>query len=481
MKRIGLLLLIISIYTSMPLSCLFPVPADVRDISDRDYLEPTLEAIRNAQESIYMVMYLISFMPEEKGTPVAKLLYSLKEAHERGVYVRAIIDYRSSKSLQDGQIGYNAYKFLKDNGIDVRFDIANIYTHNKTIVIDKKIVIAGSANWSEAAISKSNETNFIMESPQIAQSLVSRFDKIELAPVKEETANTVLVPIILMDKDSVFQDMLRRHDKRSFNISLLLFNRWHSQKNGKIEITYKEIAKGIGMNREDYRDMLNRTLKKLQNRYKLIKLSIGWNKPVEIILLDPETKSVLEKLDGEKCFNIPKEYWQYGWNKRLTFAEKYSLLINILEMSNQTKWNEWLMTREQLVGKYGITSTTISKGMAGLRRYHIIDIEYGEIKEGYDNRKPAKTTFLGLYDWNEFEKELNKLHQKHGKAKIKRARKYAAIVFRDHDISSIEDILEFIDIYGEDIVKKAFHKVAQKNIDNPKRTFKYVVGILKNR
>ncbi len=86
---------------------------------------------------------------------------------------------------------------------------------------------------------------------------------------------------------------------------------------------------------------------------------------------------------------------------------------------------------------------------------------------------------MGLYDWAEFQKSIADMEARYGKDLVDKARKYAVIVFRAYDIESIEDIIEFIKIYGHKKVKKAFDKVGMKQVDNPKRTFKYVVGILK--
>ena len=139
---------------------------------------------------------------------------------------------------------------------------------------------------------------------------------------------------------------------------------------------------------------------------------------------------------------------------------------------------EWMLTRDQLAEKYGVSCRSISKGMIGLREFGIIDIEYGEVDKGYDNRMPAVTRVLGLYNYDEFQKAIVELEEKQGKGKVALARRYAKVVFRSYDIESICDVLEFMEVYGQDRVKKAFAKVAKKEIDNPKRSFKYVVGIL---
>ena len=480
MKNI-LWILILFIVINIPQS-VYAYPAEITDVSNRDYADAVIKILNNAKESINVVMYLISYNEKDTESSVYRLMQTLKNAHKRGVKVKVILDYRSSGDAKEGAVSYYAYKFLRDAGIKVKFDTPSVYTHNKTIVIDDKIVVAGSANWSQAALEKSNETNLIVESSQLAEDILKRFNKIELIPYKgAEEGQYVLVPLALLGKDGVFQDIMRRGHERAFDIYLLLIREFKTGKGGKVNISYEQMADSIGMDREFHRSMLNRTLRNLQNRYRLIKVKMHYGDPVDITLLDPVTETLLDKLDSEECLKIPDEYWRYGWSKRLTLAEKYCLLINLAEVSQQTQWNEWLLTREQIAVKYGIGRSTISKGMIGLRRYGIIDIEYGEIDEGYEKRMPALMRFKGLYDYDAFQKSISELEDKYGKKSIKQARKYADIVFRAYDLESISDIIRFIDSYSEKVVNEAFSIVKMKAIDNPKRTFKYVVGILKKK
>ena len=61
---------------------------------------------------------------------------------------------------------------------------------------------------------------------------------------------------------------------------------------------------------------------------------------------------------------------------------------------------------------------------------------------------------------------------------ITKSRNYAFVVFKGFDLSVIEMIAGFINIYGAAKVDEAFKVVEKKNPDNPKRTFGYVSGIL---
>ncbi len=66
--------------------------AEVIDLSGRKYFPAVKEALSNAKESIYLVMYFVSFDPNSKQSPVNDLVDEIINAHKRGVKVKVILD-----------------------------------------------------------------------------------------------------------------------------------------------------------------------------------------------------------------------------------------------------------------------------------------------------------------------------------------------------------------------------------------------------
>lgn len=87
---------------------------------------------------------------------------------------------------------------------------------------------------------------------------------------------------------------------------------------------------------------------------------------------------------------------------------------------------------------------------------------------------------LKPYDPKELELKLKAMEDKYGKEAYTKARKYAEIVFEENNPEVIEDIILKTKQYGEKNVNKAFVVVSRQNIDNPKRIYSYVVGIIEN-
>ncbi|KAG6622664.1 Mitochondrial cardiolipin hydrolase [Phytophthora cinnamomi] len=89
------------------------------------------------------------------------------EAHARGVKVRVITDDGQAKGK-----GSDIQKFI-DAGIPVRDDNARTYMHHKFCVIDKKILLNGSFNWSRQAVVGNAENLVIHKDGPI----IGRFDE----------------------------------------------------------------------------------------------------------------------------------------------------------------------------------------------------------------------------------------------------------------------------------------------------------------
>lgn len=66
---------------------------------------------------------------------------------------------------------FRAYKQLREAGVDVHYDEISTYTHAKAIVIDEKVVILGSTNWTQTSLERSIETDVLIDSPELEQSV----------------------------------------------------------------------------------------------------------------------------------------------------------------------------------------------------------------------------------------------------------------------------------------------------------------------
>ena len=113
-----------------------------------------IKQINNAKSEILVQAYSFT------STKIAK---SLIEAHKRGVMVEAILD-KSQKSQK-----YSGATFLANSRIPTFIDSIHAIAHNKIMIIDGKIVITGSFNFTKAAEVKNAENLLIIQSPELAK------------------------------------------------------------------------------------------------------------------------------------------------------------------------------------------------------------------------------------------------------------------------------------------------------------------------
>lgn len=139
-------------------------------VFDRDFYPVVMKALKNANESIEIIAFKLSYYPKYRNSKENKLVWELIKAKERGVKVRILLDEYPNKN--------SAYSLLKSRGIDIKYDSKNVTTHAKVIIIDGKIVILGSTNFSYYGLEKNHEANIYIESEEVAKAFRDYFEKL---------------------------------------------------------------------------------------------------------------------------------------------------------------------------------------------------------------------------------------------------------------------------------------------------------------
>ena len=139
--------------------------AEVTDISNRAYAENVTREIDAARDEVLVAMYSMYVRYGDESSPVMKLVDALIRARTRGADVRVYLD-RSPTSGKDmkrlNKGNDDAYRILKEAGVDVRFVKPGLKVHAKLIVIDGGTVIDGSANWTQKALEENVESGQIL-------------------------------------------------------------------------------------------------------------------------------------------------------------------------------------------------------------------------------------------------------------------------------------------------------------------------------
>jgi HKD family nuclease len=476
-------LICFSLFVFLSLNTNASTAAEITDISNRRYYPAVKEALDKAQSSIDMAMFVVS-LSEDRETKAASLLRSLVDASQRGVEVKVILD--KNINFFTGEIEYKnkeAYRYLKKRGVNVLYDDIYIYTHNKILVIDGETVVVGSTNWSQTALAQSNESALLIKSPQLAEKFLKKISNIKLydsrlpRPINRKEA--LHLSKSFLENRELAGTMAAQTDERAFDLYLLLL--YTAKEENRVDFDFDKFAELLQiseMSTNAYRRQIIKTLRKLKDRYNLIDVQFRHGKNAQVTLLDSEGGKEKYEYPFDNYFFLPSEYFKYGWDRTLSFRAKFCYMINLYKY-RELNSRFWSLSLQTLSKKFNLDRLTIGMGMNELRRHNIIDTVYAEIDGDYEKRKPAKYELLGLYCPREQEEKLSRLSKEYGQENLEKARDFAEVVFRENDIEAIEEIIILANKYGRGKIKRAYEILSKKRVDNPKRTFRYAIGIIK--
>jgi len=125
--------------------------------------------LREAKEEILFMAF--SFTDDD----IARVL--LEKARE-GVRVRGVLESRQESP-------YSEYAVLRKAGLDVRLDGNPRTMHHKVFVIDGKVLITGSYNFSQNAAEENDENILIIENAGLARAYQEEFERVYQAAQEE--------------------------------------------------------------------------------------------------------------------------------------------------------------------------------------------------------------------------------------------------------------------------------------------------------
>ncbi|MCJ7425276.1 phospholipase D-like domain-containing protein [Candidatus Bathyarchaeota archaeon] len=119
--------------------------------------------INRANSSIHVLTYSFT---------LDSVRNALIDAYNRNISIGIVFEH-------DNIAGSGSeYQNLKNAGIDVRSDTGSGYMHDKVMIVDGKVVLTGSFNWSSNAENENNENLVVITSDNIAAVYENEFQKI---------------------------------------------------------------------------------------------------------------------------------------------------------------------------------------------------------------------------------------------------------------------------------------------------------------
>jgi len=120
-----------------------------------DLLPQLLERIAAASQSIDFTLYATFLQPSNLSSPAMQVFSALAEAEARGVPVRGVADF-TTWSPENNDSNQEAVSWLRDRGVEMRWDDPDANMHAKVFLIDEGTQVQ-TANISSSGLSQNHE------------------------------------------------------------------------------------------------------------------------------------------------------------------------------------------------------------------------------------------------------------------------------------------------------------------------------------
>lgn len=128
-----------------------------------DYAKELVKLIDSANKCIDILMFDWRIYKTDITNPVSEINHALVRASRRGVIIKALTNYE------------NILVFLKSVGINGKLWKKSKIMHTKCVIIDQKIVVSGSHNFTNNAMNENFEVSIIHYDPTLAERFSNLF------------------------------------------------------------------------------------------------------------------------------------------------------------------------------------------------------------------------------------------------------------------------------------------------------------------
>jgi len=185
MKKFIFALLFVFVLSTLCLPRAIGMPAeDVQLVTDTQYFQVAKTMIQEAKHSIQVMMFEMGYYDRNPNTPSNLLIRELINAKKRGVKVEVLLEVREGED-RTAKRNRHTGKILSDGGVEVIYDSLFKTTHAKYMVVDGKLTLLGSTNWTYYALTNNNEASVLIQSKQVAKALVDYFNQVKVTGSKQ--------------------------------------------------------------------------------------------------------------------------------------------------------------------------------------------------------------------------------------------------------------------------------------------------------
>jgi phosphatidylserine/phosphatidylglycerophosphate/cardiolipin synthase-like enzyme len=138
----------------------------MQSIIGKEFPKIVIPKINDAKKSIKIVVFDWRWYPNEPANPVSLFNQAIVRAVRRGVSVHAVVN------------SIDVLNTLRLLGCEVRKLETKNLVHAKLMIIDDKIVIVGSHNYTQSAFTLNYEISAMYESEETAVAFIEFFNSL---------------------------------------------------------------------------------------------------------------------------------------------------------------------------------------------------------------------------------------------------------------------------------------------------------------
>jgi phosphatidylserine/phosphatidylglycerophosphate/cardiolipin synthase-like enzyme len=161
----------------LPLSFGFPAE-DVQLVTDAQYFQVAKKLIQEAKHSIQVMMFEMGYYDKYPNTPSNLLIKELMNATKRRVKVEVILEVKEGED-RTAKRNRHTGKILSDGGVEVIYDPLSKTTHAKLMVVDGRLTLLGSTNWTYYALTNNHEASVVIRSQELAKAIMDYFNRVK--------------------------------------------------------------------------------------------------------------------------------------------------------------------------------------------------------------------------------------------------------------------------------------------------------------
>lgn len=455
---------------------------EVEDVSDRAYRGRVESLLDQARETIDVSLFTINLRPVPED-PAYRLVEALVRAASRGVRVRLWLNSRGA-SVGSSRIFMRSdlQEELTKKGIKIFYVDSSRRLHDKLIVIDRRIVVEGSMNWTREALLKNFESASVIRSPELAGIKIKRLEAFPLlsapfeTPAPETPGEIFPFPLDLLENPEIFPASLENQEARTLALYLLFQEEAHRTGEKSFSISLEGWGARLPFKRRwigpSLRFEMRRTLDLLEKRYGLIE----WEK-----ISTKEARVALKPVSSSDEIWVPLRFVESGYVKSLSPNGLFTYLIVLHKAQISGNVPFWLGSINDVAEEFHLSPVTLIRGLWELKRANLIEIFPSEKKlvEGRWERQFANRYLLNpILIPSERSARLEGLEKRYGTPLVRKAGELSDSLDEPEDLEVILELIRFLKRYPAEEVEEATRTVARFNRNNALRTPAYVRGIL---